>query len=153
MTTRLKGHPVHFINNVKYRKCVVCAEVKECKVHYRHRGHKYDITCKDCRSSTQATKRNEAQQILRIMKGAQCLVCNYYECQTALEFHHIDETTKLFNIGSRSVVTPEVISELNKTILLCGTCHNAVHSGAVDLTPYLKNIEQPVNRMVYPQTA
>lgn len=47
-----------------------------------------------------------------------------------LEFHHVDPTTKRFNIlsvGNRSFA--DFVTEIDKTVVLCSSCHRLVHAG------------------------
>ena len=43
----------------------------------------------------------------------QCIKCGYDKCDSAIEFHHIDLTTKLFNIGAQWIANKDKI-ELEK---------------------------------------
>jgi 5-methylcytosine-specific restriction endonuclease McrA len=53
--------------------------------------------------------------------GGKCVVCGYND---DLEFHHVDPSTKLFNIGSKlSMAWDKLILELDKCVLLCYDCH------------------------------
>ena len=52
-------------------------------------------------------------------------------------FHHIDPASKVFNIGqafstSKKVKTKTIL-EMNKCIVLCNKCHQAYHSGRINL--------------------
>jgi endogenous inhibitor of DNA gyrase (YacG/DUF329 family) len=60
-------------------------------------------------------------------KGGKCTECGYNKCLGAMEFHHLDEKTKSFelsNCHTRSWAT--VLKELDKCILLCSNCHKEV---------------------------
>ena len=53
--------------------------------------------------------------------GGHCTVCDSTD---NLEFDHIDETTKIFNIGGNLLKSEkELVSELDKCQLLCHDCH------------------------------
>lgn len=64
--------------------------------------------------------------------GGKCQICSYDKCGNALEFHHIDPSSKEFPI-TRLTDRPRTISkyadELKKCILLCSNCHREVHAG------------------------
>ena len=72
--------------------------------------------------------------------GGVCARCGYKENLLALQFDHIDPSTKSFKIGSvlqgqrrhtgadGSVLKPSLIAELAKCQLLCANCH-AIKSG------------------------
>jgi len=53
-----------------------------------------------------------------------CVHCGASE----VEWHHVDKSTKLFNVGEyRSYSIKTIQQELDKCICLCRTCHAAVH--------------------------
>lgn len=53
--------------------------------------------------------------------GSKCVECGTTE---ELEFDHIDETTKLFNVGANwSINLEEWLAEIDKCQLLCKTHH------------------------------
>ena len=63
-------------------------------------------------------------------KGGECKKCGYNKCQAALSFHHLDKSTKLFEISSntkifRSIldINKEIKTELDKCDILCMNCH------------------------------
>lgn len=72
-------------------------------------------------------------------KGDRCQICGYDKCIEALEFHHIDPSTKDDSLafgGSfvRGTTSLERIKpELDKCILLCCRCHREVHANITKL--------------------
>lgn len=64
-------------------------------------------------------------------KGGKCECCGYDKCKEALDFHHLNENLKSFNISDRNVSTnwEEVKLELDKCILVCANCHREIHAG------------------------
>jgi len=76
---------------------------------------------------------------LRRLKGGKCENCGYSKCDKALEFHHVNEKDKKFNISRRSSKNlkkgwTEFIEEINKCVLLCANCHREAHYGFLDVT-------------------
>jgi hypothetical protein len=64
--------------------------------------------------------------------GGKCLACGYNRCRRALHFHHVDPTTKEFEIGRRmGLGWKRVLAEANKCILVCGNCHAEIHDGLI----------------------
>lgn len=60
--------------------------------------------------------------------GGACRQCGYDKCPAAFDFHHLDATTKDFEISS--VMSWERLQpELDKCVLLCATCHREAHDG------------------------
>jgi len=63
-----------------------------------------------------------------------CMKCNMQFSN--LSFHHVDPTTKLFNINSKTRKTEhELIQEANKCSLLCHNCHDEVHKFKISDLP------------------
>lgn len=76
-----------------------------------------------------------------------CSKCGYSELNSALEFHHVDPTTKEMWIsdyrGSSSNLTDEIKHELDKCIVLCVNCHREEH---YDLEFYETNKDYILNK-------
>jgi len=69
-----------------------------------------------------------------LMKGGACIVCGYNRCSRALSFHHVSD--KQHNPSSmflRKLAKPDIISELDKCVLVCNNCHAEIHAGLIDL--------------------
>ena len=84
--------------------------------------------CLECSSdySYEYKKRNKQKAIL--YKGGRCQRCDYDKCSAALHFHHVDSSTKSFNISQGIAKKWDVIKqELDKCILLCMNCHFEEH--------------------------
>lgn len=75
-------------------------------------------------SKTQAMKRKIIE-----MKGGKCERCGYNKCFDALEFHHLDPSTKDFRLANTGGVPSfeRYLEEANKCILLCANCHREEH--------------------------
>jgi hypothetical protein len=67
--------------------------------------------------------------------GGKCIMCGYSECIQALATHHLDPSTKDFNISHKGYTRSweKVKAELDKCVLLCCRCHIEVHSGFAPL--------------------
>lgn len=62
-----------------------------------------------------------------IYKGGKCQICGYNRSIAALQFHHRDPTTKLFNWTKLRLRTREdIYTELDKCDLLCDNCHSEI---------------------------
>ena len=65
-------------------------------------------------------------------KGGKCIVCGYFLCDSALEFHHLDRNNKLFDLTSTILARKswnEIQSELDKCILVCANHHREIEAG------------------------
>lgn len=65
--------------------------------------------------------------------GNRCGLCGYARCAGALEFHHLDPTSKDFSISSWRHVCAwdKLVVEVRKCVLLCANCHREVHHGLI----------------------
>lgn len=72
--------------------------------------------------------------------GEKCNICKYNRCNRALEFHHIDPSTKDFTISKNSKISSfnRLLEESKKCILVCSNCHREIEDGLYD-SEYLKS--------------
>ena len=87
--------------------------------------------CLRCRSDAVAARRRRVKQILVAEGGGRCQRCGFAEHPAALQFHHLDPTTKAFNISAQGVTRSlaKARAEAQKCVLLCGNCHALVEAG------------------------
>lgn len=86
--------------------------------------------CKECNNSRRKQKRIERREFIHAYKLEQgCAICGYNASAVALQFDHIEPSTKSFNISSAvSNRSKEVIEEeIKKCRVLCANCH-AIHT-------------------------
>ena len=69
------------------------------------------------------------------LKGGKCQICGYCKCIGALDFHHIGEGSKSFDLSSRGLTRSwsRIKEEIDKCVLVCANCHREIHAGVVDL--------------------
>ncbi len=129
------------------KKCCICKEVKPLTEFQKNRSKKDGLQseCKKCKSKFKPNrdtirrrknkyKKNYYEHILKI-KGSCCCDCGHkfdYDTDRGLyHFHHIDPTTKQYNISHmvRSGLSVDRIKkELEKCVLLCKPCHIKRHT-------------------------
>jgi hypothetical protein len=66
------------------------------------------------------------------MKGGCCEICGYSKSIAALSFHHLDPSTKKFNLDMRSLSNRKwehSLKEASKCQLVCANCHMELHHG------------------------
>ena len=82
-----------------------------------------------------AVRRLRLKKKLVESRGGKCQVCGYSRCLVALDFHHIDESTKLFGLSQRSLTNSwdKILLELKKCILVCANCHREIHAGLIEI--------------------
>lgn len=64
--------------------------------------------------------------------GSKCNRCGYSKCLDALDFHHVDSSTKSFGLGgARGSIRgwAYLVEEVEKCVLLCSNCHRELHAG------------------------
>ena len=65
----------------------------------------------------------------KLKKG--CFFCKYKKCPEALQFHHLNKSTKLFGISDKlskknnlsKIKWKEIKNEIRKCTILCANCH------------------------------
>ncbi len=80
--------------------------------------------------SQQARGRKRKLQLIKLM-GGQCGRCHYNKNFSALEFHHKNPKTKLFQLDLRSLSNRRweaIEEEAKKCLLLCSNCHAEEHN-------------------------
>jgi hypothetical protein len=113
--------------------------VRRCKRHgeteFAIVGSARRLHCKRCRAEAVARRRRRVKQILVEEAGGRCQLCGYDGSFAALEFHHLDPTTKAFGVGEKGITRAidKIREEARKCVLLCANCHSEVEAGFVRL--------------------
>lgn len=91
--------------------------------------------CMRCRAEAVAKRRRTIKRKLVEEAGGRCLICGYDRCQQALQFHHVDPSTKRFHLGHNGICRSLSRSreEAKKCVLLCANCHAEVEAGLTTL--------------------
>ena len=63
-----------------------------------------------------------------------CLLCGEPD-PDMIDWHHVDESTKLFNVGHISRAHDEWWDEVLKCIPVCVSCHRKIHKNKLCLIP------------------
>jgi len=79
-------------------------------------------------------RQRKVKSILVEEAGGCCKLCGYDRYQGALQFHHVDPSTKSFALQSGvTKALDKMRIEAAKCVLLCATCHAEVEGGIVQL--------------------
>lgn len=82
--------------------------------------------------SVTLVRQKRKRELVEIM-GGKCILCGYDKCIAALEFHHIDKSTKKYQLSSGNCHSwEEDIEELRKCALLCSNCHKEIEVFNID---------------------
>lgn len=138
---RSKGTVRHWLceYGLKTRRAAAPAQsgrtvVRECPRHgrttFRLRAAG-GYRCLACRSEAVLKRRRKVKQILVDEAGGRCRLCGYDRCIAALEFHHLDPTSKRFALSTRGVTRSleKARAEAAKCVLVCANCHAEVEAG------------------------
>ena len=93
------------------------------------------------------TKRRKKLKVMSVeRKGGKCQICGYKRCIKALEFHHIDPSTKEFGLSTRGLTRSwaKIKKEVDKCVLVCANCHREVDYGLVVIPDGIKYGPIPV---------
>lgn len=115
-----------FKNKSAGKRSTIC---KECQKEYR---------LKNKQSHYERNKRTEAKikEFYNDYKSSHpCIVCGE-SAPECIDLHHVDVLAHMVKGGSLK----KLREELGKCVPLCANCHRKVHSGRLDLTPYLSYI-------------
>jgi len=86
--------------------------------------------CKECHRKWKNKRKLDFKKKCVKYKGGKCEICGYNKCLASLVFHHKNDYTKEFEIGTVWPVknlTEKIIKELSKCQLLCSNCHGELH--------------------------
>ena len=91
--------------------------------------------CARCNTAAVSERRRRVKRQLVEEAGGSCRICGFAEHPAALQFHHLDPSTKTFHLScqghSRSI--KRMRAEAGKCVLLCANCHAQVEAGAKEL--------------------
>jgi hypothetical protein len=115
------------------RCCIICGESLRgkqrffCSRHCKNRCTNYHH-----QSYSKQLERGRIRKLELVLKlGGRCMVCGYARNLAALEFHHREPSSKIFQLDTRTLANRhwrEVEIEAEKCILLCSNCHAEYHN-------------------------
>ena len=118
---------IHVINDMilnEIDKCIMVCANCHAEIHEMMIGDTQKS--KNARYMQLARRNVKAKLVLHM--GGCCSVCGYNKSHRALTFHHVNPESKIFNISSNLLRNwDELMSEINKCILICENCHREHH--------------------------
>lgn len=109
------------------KKCDYVGDVQSFPLANTLKGVEYrrHICVKCCTKNKKARLRTIRESYYAIKKAAQCADCGNDDFRV-LEFDHIDQSTKSFNVSdglSRGYLLAALLTEIKKCRVLCANCH------------------------------
>lgn len=121
---------------VTYKECHTCNEVLPESDFHVNNGSWRQKSCKPCWNNIIKTKNTRRKKQCVSLLGGCCQACGYKKSLEALEFHHLDPSTKKFGIAGKLMYKwDSLFAEVKKCALLCANCHREFHAGLIDLDP------------------
>jgi len=120
--------------------CGVERPVKEFALHVggRHTPGSTRAKCQHCDNARIRIRNRARTEAWKIQSGGKCTRCGYDRCPAALDFHHRDPATKVFQIAEKLAqcdptsyhtrTAQMVRAEIAKCDLVCSNCHREIHS-------------------------
>jgi transposase len=123
----------------RYGRTSQAAIVRECAHHgwttFVRTGQAGRFRCGRCNSEAVSERRRRVKEMLVAEFGGACRLCGFARYAGALQFHHLDPSTKRFQLGGRGLTRSLKIlrEEAKKCVLLCANCHAMVEAGIATL--------------------
>lgn len=91
--------------------------------------------CAKCNAIAVSERRRVVKRRLVEEAGGCCRLCGFAEHSVALQFHHLDPSTKEFHLGQKGISRSigRMRAEAEKCVLLCANCHALVEAGVEKL--------------------
>jgi hypothetical protein len=86
-------------------------------------------------------KGRDRKQILLEAAGGKCMICGYDKVRQALEFHHLERSTKCFGLNVNEIKNrswDDVLEEFKKCVLVCCRCHVEIEAGLISAIPLIE---------------
>ena len=94
---------------------------------------------------------NNKVRVYMDMRYQPCHCCGETHHPSVMDFHHIDNDTKLYSVGRKLKFRPtdhvmsayghkllkKIKQEAKKCVLLCSNCHRKVHADVINLSDHL----------------
>lgn len=127
----------------KYRGHLEPVPCKGCGHTYHPSSKKQRYCSRTCRPPRISSDERKKRGVIAVVKrrtelkkkavellGGCCLLCGYHEYYGALEFHHVDPSSKEFSLSGKGSTMgwDKAKEELKKCVLLCANCHREVHA-------------------------
>ena len=112
------------------------------KANALERNRKYAKRNPETLKASQKKYKEKKRQVVNEARSSGCVVCGYNKCNEALDFHHVDSSTKDKSISDLlcSGSIDALKEEISKCVVLCANCHREHHAGQLNLEISLENV-------------
>lgn len=126
----LKCSPFGLHNTIKLNGESQLKKTKNCTLCKRSIIEIKGPKCWSCVS--RICRERRANDLFQMM-GAKCWICGYNKCRSAMDYHHIEPSKKLFQLTMREMqyAWKRILEEVRKCALLCCRCHREYHDGLI----------------------
>lgn len=138
---------------VKTKLCVRCSRTLDIRDFYviskqNAHGKAVSTYCKQCCIKQKMDRVNRVRH--RIKSGQKCVVCGYSKYAGALDFHHLDPSSKDVNVSellakSNTSFIPKLVDELKKCVVVCRNCHAEIHGNVTSIPQGTKTYDPPAD--------
>jgi hypothetical protein len=123
------------------RTCRVCGlESDDLSLFKKHPGalHDHANLCLNCARDKGRQYMAKRRAIIDEFKRQPCAICGKTFPVCAMDFHHKDESSKVFGISNaitwHTASMEDILKEINKCIVVCACCHRILHFNLEDDT-------------------
>ena len=112
---------------------LTCTKCKKTK--HKRKFYSGERQCKECIKARSAarnvkTETRRRRHLNKYKVSCGCAYCNYNESAVALDFHHVDESTKVREVPKMlTCKLSKLMNEVRKCIVVCANCHRRLHNG------------------------
>lgn len=125
-----KQHNTKRLQSATTKTCPNCKVEKAHSEFYARSKGRPSNYCIDCsKVLTHERMRQRKRQCIEYLGGS-CVACGYKDHDVGFDFHHLDRTTKNFQIGNKLGMSFNNLKpELDKCVLVCCRCHREIEAG------------------------
>lgn len=81
------------------------------------------------------------QEFLKLKESLSCIICGESD-PACIDFHHLDENQKEYQISDLVMSREKMVEELKKCVPICANCHRKIHYYGSDKYPQLNRFEE-----------
>ena len=113
--------------------CLICK--KEFEKTKKTQNRIYCNSCSPKEDTGNNVMKSNKKELYVSLMGGSCTVCGYDKSYKAIDFHHIDPSTKEISLGNTATTLIKELNELTKCAILCSNCHREYHAGVITELP------------------